>query len=118
VDQVLAASSGAAVSTVKANLGAVLNTGLETVVDTRILDRSYLSWDFTINASHNTNKLKDLGKTAAGDIPPIINTSTRQIEGYPINGYWQRPVTWSDKNNDGIITPNEVSVRAKGGPLC
>jgi TonB-dependent starch-binding outer membrane protein SusC len=119
VDQVLAPSSGAAVSTVKANLGAVLNTGLETVIDTRILDRSALSWDFTVNASHNTNKLKSLGIGGNGlPIPPIINTSTRQIEGYPINGYWQRPVTWADVNKDGIITPNEVSIASTGGPLC
>jgi len=119
VDQVLAPSSGAAVSTVKANLGQVLNTGLETVVDTRILDRSYLSWDFTVNASHNTNKLKSLGIGPNGlPIPPIIGGSTRQIEGYPINGYWQRPWSWSDANNDGIITPNEVTVVSTGGPLC
>jgi TonB-linked SusC/RagA family outer membrane protein len=118
INETLAPSTGAAVSSVKANLGAVLNTGLETVIDTRLLDRSYFSWDFTVNASHNTNKLKSLGFANGLPIQPIINTSTRQIEGYPVNGYWQRPVTWADVNKDGIITPNEVSIKSTGGPLC
>ena len=118
IDQVLAPSSGAAVNTVKANLGAVLNSGLEALLNMQVLDQRMLSWDVTISASHNSNKLKSLGKNAAGiAIPPIINTTTRQIEGYPVNGYWQRPVTWADSNKDGIITPNEVQIATTGGPL-
>lgn len=118
INQVLAPSSGAAVSTVKANLGAVLNSGFEALINTQVLDRRALSWDITLAASHNSNMLKSLGKTAAGlPIPPIIGTTTRQIEGYPINGYWQRPVAWADSNKDGIITPNEVQIATTGGPL-
>ena len=48
---------------------------------------------------------------------PIIGTTTRQTQGYPINGYWQRPSTWADKNGDGIITPDEVTIESTGGPL-
>jgi TonB-linked SusC/RagA family outer membrane protein len=119
IDQVLAPSTGAAVSTVKANLGAVLNTGFEAVYNQQLIDRRSVAWDLTINASHNSNKLKSLGRDVNNNpIPPIINTSTRQIEGYPINGYWQRPYTWSDANGDGIITPDEVKVASSGGPLC
>lgn len=117
IDQVLAPSGGAAVSTVKTNLGAVLNTGLEALVNGQVIDTRMLAWDVTFNASHNSNKLKSLGVDAAGrPIPPIIGTSIRQLEGYPINGYWQRPYKWNDDNGDGIITPNEVTVQSTGGP--
>jgi TonB-linked SusC/RagA family outer membrane protein len=120
IDRVLAPSTGAAVSTVKANLGAVQNTGWETLINAQVVDRRNIGWDVTFNGSRNSNKLKSLGiDPATGKpIPPIINTTTRQLEGYPINGYWQRPYTWSDANGDGIITPNEVTVASTGGPLC
>ncbi|HTE45299.1 MAG TPA: TonB-dependent receptor, partial [Gemmatimonadaceae bacterium] len=119
IDRVLAPSSGAAVATVKANLGAVQNTGWETLINAQLLDRRAIGWDLTFNGSRNSNKLKSLGiDPATGKaIPPIINTTTRQIEGYPINGYWQRPYTYSDANGDGIITPDEMTVRSTGGPL-
>ena len=119
IDRVLAPSSGAAVRTIKANLGEVQNTGWETLINAQVVDRRAFGWDVTFNGAHNSNKLKSLGiDPATGKaIPPIINTTTRQIEGYPINGYWQRPYTWSDINGDKIITPNEVTVQSTGGPL-
>jgi TonB-linked SusC/RagA family outer membrane protein len=120
IDRVLAPSTGAAVNTVKANLGAVRNTGWETLINAQVVDRRNFGWDLTFNGSRNSNKLETLGiDPATGKpIPPIIGTTTRQLEGYPINGYWQRPMTWSDANGDGIITPNEVTVASTGGPLC
>jgi TonB-linked SusC/RagA family outer membrane protein len=118
IDKVLAPSSGAAVNTVKANLGAVSNSGFEALINGQIVDRRSIGWDITFNASHNSNVLKTLGTDATGKaIPPIIGTTTRQVEGYPINGYWQRPYKWADNNKDGIITPDEVTVQSTGGPL-
>jgi len=111
IDQIIAPSAGSASSTVKANLGAVLNTGWESQLNTQILDRTNLGFNLLVSFSHNSNKLVTLGKDAAGHpIPPIIGTNTRQIEGFPINGFWQHPFSYSDKNNDGFITANEVVV--------
>ena len=45
-----------------------------------------------------------------GGVPPIIGTTTRQITGYPINGWWQRPYTFADADGNGIITANEITV--------
>jgi TonB-linked SusC/RagA family outer membrane protein len=120
IDRVLAPSTGAAVNTVKANLGAVRNTGWETLINAQVVDRRNFGWDLTFNGSRNSNVLETLGTDPATGkaIPPIIGTTTRQLEGYPVNGYWQRPYTWSDANGDGIITPNEVTVASTGGPLC
>jgi hypothetical protein len=40
----------------------------------------------------------------------IITNTIRQVEGYPLYGYWQRPFTFDDANGDGIIVPSEVTV--------
>jgi TonB-linked SusC/RagA family outer membrane protein len=119
IDQTIAPSAGSPGATEKANLGSVLNTGWESMITTQIIDRSSLGFGLSVNGSHNTNKLVALGVDATGKaIPPIINTNTRQIEGYPINGWWQREMHWSDKNGDGYIVPSEVLVDLAGGRPC
>jgi TonB-linked SusC/RagA family outer membrane protein len=87
------------------NLGAVVNRGVEALTNLRILDKPSFGFDLTVNAAYNTNFIADMG-----GVPPIIGTTTRQIQGYPINGWWQRPYTYSDANNDGIITASEITV--------
>jgi hypothetical protein len=32
------------------------------------------------------------------------------VEGFPLGGFWQRPVTFADANGNGIIEPAEVTV--------
>ena len=115
IDKVIAPSAGSATSTLKMNLGSVLNTGFEGLITAQLIDRREFGWNVTLNGSHNSNKLVSLGvdPVTGKPIPPIINTNTRQIEGYPINGWWQHPFSWSDKNNDGFITPTEVAVDSK-----
>lgn len=94
-------SVGAA-ATQQSNLGAVNNNGYELLVNTVFLDRRALGLDMTVSGSANANKVKSLGST-----PPQVGTETRVVEGYPINGFWARPITgWEDKNKDGILTYN------------
>ena len=114
IDMPLAGSSGANVTSIRTNLGSVRNSGFEGLVNAQIVATRLVGWDVTVSASHLSNEVVSLGKDAAGKpIPPIGTGNIRQVEGYPINGTWTRPYTWSDANNDGIITPNEVVV--KGG---
>jgi hypothetical protein len=44
-----------------------------------------------------------------------------QTAGYPLGGYWDRPYTYSDANNDGIISSSEVKLGSTsaylGNPL-
>ncbi len=87
------------------NLGAVVNRGIEALANLRIIDKPSFGFDLTVNAAYNTNFIADMG-----GLPPIIGTTTRQTQGYPINGWWQRPYTFSDANGDGIITANEITV--------
>jgi TonB-linked SusC/RagA family outer membrane protein len=105
IDQTIAPSAGSSSATKIANLGSVKNAGIEGLINARLIDLNSFGWDLTINASHNTNKLVSLGV-----VPPIIGATTRQIPGYPLNGYWLRPYTFRDANNDGIIHASEVTV--------
>jgi len=94
------------------NLGAVRNSGLELSVNTTLISRAAFGWDVTFNVSHNTNVIEDLGKDDLGnDIPPIVGTTIQEREGYPIDGYWQRPIlAYRDINGDGLIAASEVIV--------
>src|SRR5437016_4582083 len=88
------------------NLGAVVNRGLEGLVNARLVDRPAFGWDLTLNAGYNTNFIADMGiDPATGKpIPPIIGTTTQQRVGYPINAWFQRPYTFEDRDGNGIIT--------------
>jgi outer membrane receptor protein involved in Fe transport len=88
------------------NLGAVVNRGVEALVNLHILDQPRLGIDLTVNAAYNTNFIADMG-----GLPPIVGTTTRQTQGYPINGWWQRPYTFADADHNGIITANEITVQ-------
>jgi len=87
------------------NLGAVVNRGFEGLVSARVIDRPQFGWDLSVNLSYNTNFIADMG-----GVPPIIGTTTSQVQGYPINGWWQRPYTFSDLDGNGVITANEITV--------
>ena len=82
------------------NLGSVKNSGLELVLTAQLFDRSSFGWDMNVAASTNANEVLSLGST-----PPQIGTTSRIVVGYPISGYWARPITgYADKNGDGYIT--------------
>jgi len=94
------------------NLGAVVNRGLEALVTARVVDRQQFGWDLGVNAAYNTNFIADMGiDPATGKpIPPIVGTTVQQRVGYPINAWFQRPYTFADKDGNGIITADEITV--------
>jgi TonB-linked SusC/RagA family outer membrane protein len=99
---IVAPSAGTQSTTVRRNLGAIRNMGLEFVTTAQVIERPAFAWDASLNASTNSNKLLSLGNT-----PQQINVNTRVIEGYPLYGWWAPPITgWQDKNSDGILTYN------------
>ncbi len=107
----IASSSGAAATSVLANLASTSNSGYELTINTTLLDRRALGWDVTIGASHNSQKILGLGNDLAGKpVATIISGNTRDSIGLPINAWVVHPYTYSDANGDGIITPDEVNV--------
>jgi len=123
--QPIAPSSGAPATptfggtpTVLTNIASVANSGFEAQVTTTVFDRRNFGWDMTISASHNSNKILKIpggngfcstSVTTACDT--VLSAAQRwQVRGRPINGLYYLPFTYSDKNSDGIITPDEVTV--------
>lgn len=106
INRVLPPSLGIGATSRLENLGQVVNQGVEGLLNVQLIQQPSFGWDVTLNGSHNTNELVELGK----DIPPIIGTTIREIEGYPLFGYWERPFTYADEDGDGLISENEISV--------
>jgi outer membrane receptor protein involved in Fe transport len=111
IGAVLPPDLGTVNTTQRTNLGSVKNAGLEGSLSAQVVDRSVFGWDLTLTGSTNANKLLTLGKDALGNpLPPQVGTTTRNQPGYPLFGYWARNYTYSDANNDGIITLNEIKI--------
>ncbi|MGI8509439.1 MAG: SusC/RagA family TonB-linked outer membrane protein [Gemmatimonadaceae bacterium] len=117
IAQPIAASSGASGVpgntnlTITRNLGSVQNSGVEATITTTLVDNANFGWDLTVGASHNSNKILSLGLDATGKPNPTIGTGTfRDSVGLSVNGIFDHPYTYADKNGDGIITPDEVTV--------
>jgi hypothetical protein len=107
-----APSSGASELSPLVNIGSTQNTGHELQLSAQLIDRPVFGWYVTINASHESNKVLDLGINPVTGEPRILNegSATQQRVGYPINGRWGRPYTYNDANHDGILQPSEVVV--------
>jgi TonB-linked SusC/RagA family outer membrane protein len=106
IQRILPPSQGAAQSRFE-NLGSTLNKGIEGLISVNFDVGSATTVDATLSGSHNTNVLVALG---AG-VRPINIGDIRQVPGYPLNGFWARPILgFNDTNGNGIIEPSEVTV--------
>jgi hypothetical protein len=95
------------------NIGSVQNYGFETSVHAQVVRRDNFGFDFGINHSINDNKILSLDNNSVTGlpIPIIVGTQIQHRVGYPLYGYWHTALTgFQDKNNDGIITQDEVTV--------
>ena len=100
IDAIVAPSAGAA-EDVRRNLAAVENRGWELLLTSQLVDREWLGVDVTINGSTNRNTVRRLGE----GIPPIVDDVTQVRPGYPLFGWWSRPILgYADRDGDGIIT--------------
>ena len=91
------------------NLGEVKNHGFELAINTRLIDSRSVAWDLALSGSVYDNELVELGE----GVEPIIFGFglQRHAEGYPLGGYWARPITgFEDANANGIIEAGEVTV--------
>ncbi|HEX8212420.1 MAG TPA: SusC/RagA family TonB-linked outer membrane protein [Longimicrobium sp.] len=100
IERVLPPSLGTGLTVRFENLGEVRNWGWEALVNARIVQAAAFNWDVTLNGTTNSNELITLG-----GVPTIVTSSTlRQAEGFPLNGWWSRPLqSYEDKDGDGII---------------
>ena len=105
VSRILPPSTGSGATSRLENLGEVRNWGWEGLLSAQLVQMDAFGWDITLNGSTNSNELVSLG-----GVPPIAGATIEQREGYPLNGWWQRPlVGYEDKDGDGIIEYNADS---------
>jgi len=112
ISRILPPSVGTGAIAVFQNVGQVSNSGLELMVTAQLVQRSSFGWDVAINGSRNNNNLDAINST-------IISSSTiRQVQDYPLNGWWSRPITgYADANGDGILVGSEVTVAPAGSEV-
>ncbi len=88
------------------NIGVVRNTGLELTLGTHLVHTALLDWSADVGVARNHNVVVSLGP---GVTPLQLGASQRVVAGYPLFGYWARPILgYADKNHDGVIEPGEV----------
>jgi hypothetical protein len=95
------------------NLGTVRNVGNEISLEANVIDIRPVAFNFLITSSNNENTLLTLGNLpgTTTPVPPIIiNTQQKNVVGAPLGSYWQRPYTFTDANNDGIIARSEIKL--------
>lgn len=110
IAQPIAASAAPSALTVTRNLGSIMNSGVEVSLTTTLVNNDAFGWDVTLGGSHNTNKILSLGVTDGKPNPTIGTGATRDSLGLSVNGFFAHPYTYADKDGNGIITPDEVTV--------
>ena len=96
------------------NIGQVDNQGFDFSTTVVPLLRSGLSWDVTLNVSHTTNEIVDMG-----DIDFISRgRGNAHAEGYPVGGMWAHNVVSADWDP---VTQRAVNILCAtengGGPM-
>jgi len=90
------------------NIGRMQNRGWEGQLSGALVKTDPFVFEVLLGGSVNDNKLVELG---AGIAPINLNSARQQHRsGYPAGGWWQRPYTYSDANNDGMIARTEVQL--------
>lgn len=89
------------------NMGSIRNSGLELVLDARVLQMENVGLNVTVTNSQLSNKILTLGQ----DEPIIINRGEqRHQEGYSAGAYFQPKYTWNDHDGDGYLRLSDVEV--------
>lgn len=78
--------------------------GVEIEAKARVLDRAVLQFDLGLTYATFRNEVLSLGQS-----PPLIGADTRLVPGYPLHGYWARPFSYADADNDGVLVSTEVA---------
>lgn len=90
------------------NLGDVTNSGLEVSATIIPIDSKIATMINSAQFSLNRNRLKRFGQLQAGSGIPKSSTNSGFAIGYPLHGYWTRPLLGVvDINDDGVISTGE-----------
>ncbi|HEX8271842.1 MAG TPA: TonB-dependent receptor [Longimicrobiaceae bacterium] len=104
-------SEGYAVNTYLANIGEIANRGVEVAVRATPVRSRLLTWDARLGWSTNHNELVDFGQENPAVPFGLTANVQRNVEGYPLAGYWVRdPVlkAGGDPANPGDYEGSEL----------
>jgi hypothetical protein len=92
------------------NLGRVSNHGVELMLTAQPIVSAPVTWNVTLTYSANGNKLVK-GTDGSFFGVGFAGLQQRYVDGYPLAGYWDRPIlAYADVNGDGIIEPSEIKL--------
>jgi TonB-dependent starch-binding outer membrane protein SusC len=85
------------------------NRGITAILSANLIDRTMWGWNLQLSVWGNRNRV------VKQPTSPILygdgqHFAQGDFQGYPANGYWSRPVSFSDANGDGIIGSNEIVI--------
>jgi hypothetical protein len=110
IERVLPPSAGTGATVRFENLGSVRNRGWEALVNAQIVQSDAFGWDLSLNGTTNDNELESLG----GEASIVISSTLRNVEGYPLNGWWSRRlVGYEDKDGDNLIEYDTAAARTE-----
>jgi TonB-linked SusC/RagA family outer membrane protein len=92
---------------VERNVGTIRNTGFELTLGTELVRTDLFDWRIDLNGSRNHN----LVVATNGGAPILLQGGQRVIAGYPLFGFWARPILgYADVDHDGVIGPSDVLI--------
>ncbi len=101
------------VNNIATNIGRVQNKGVElSAIVTPVRTRAF-EWTSSLTYAQNRNTLLKLGSAGAHVYTAFTSPQggPRYIEGYPLAGFWARPiVSFADANTNGVIDTSEVQI--------
>jgi len=86
-------------------LGSIRNKGTELALNARVLEADRARLNLRLSATTLDSKIEELG---AGVEPIAFGRGQRHVQGYAPGGYWFKPYTYNDDNNDGVLSATEV----------
>ena len=99
-----------------ANLGSVLNRGLEISVFGTPVRRRTIAWDTRLNFAANHNELLTFGiadRTTDTPSGQAYGSVQQHRVGYPLGGYWVTPPV-RDANGVAVLTPAGAAIYSTG----
>jgi TonB-linked SusC/RagA family outer membrane protein len=90
------------------NIGETSNRGVELQAQFRAITLERFSWEIGGNISTNKDRIEDMGEIPSGA------ATLRNVEGYPIQGFWTKRIASATRNPDNSI--DTASIRCVAGP--
>lgn len=90
------------------NIGNTENKGVEFGVTAVPIQLEDVTWEVSFSGSYNDNTLLELGE---GVEPFSFGFEQRHAPGFPLGGFWERPIlSFDDADGNGILDPSEVAL--------